>query len=815
MDIRQYDEKRDELVGYIDRALQLKCDLPARVRESMNAIRSKVYENQFRIVLISEFESGKSTTFNAICGGQEISPRGHKIRTSGTVVSAQNTLDEKKIDTANVIWRSNRELLLCFAKYLVPSMKKLDNHRFGSCAHGEQLSGMLKLPQDIPLIRQAVRNRVREFGNDTIPLDEEEALRIALLICEFYDDTLLDQMKNRMNRFSARDVERMVCIPRNWQDFDLKENSIPLKSHDCLFLFIKEVKLYIRSDSLKRSGSVIIDCPGLSASDYDTKVTFDILENADAIWLLYSGRGLGQTDIEYAGRLLQLKNKYLFFTVNAINNTEENIKDIIIPDYVKTLKKLKVDVSPDDFHVYNALLALLTLQAEQLLDGTLDTHSVQTIISHAPGKKQKTPIESIIKSAIYDLLSHCYGYSHDDLDELNFDLFAPNKSGIRFLLEINGLDKIVKKLENSVIEKKACSILVDNGAEKIVELLRQVESDLQVIEQTALESEKKMKEEFIVAEEKLEQFGTFCENELKALEDPSIDRNLALDYWESVIVSSIEEVAEKSAQRISSMNFNDIRQDTNEQIVNEVFSEVVLPKATNWVNSIRSGENAAFHSLMDSKIKTIIRHTEREWNLLLEEQPILSGLPVPTPIIGTDVVATDFVDSVVAKMPGISKDVWLGSATGAAIGAAIGSFVFPGIGTWVGVALGGAIGAAAGDGIGSGRRKDFIRDELKKELMQNIVLANGPEARTKNAILSKQEKRIGVLREGIIKAFNSAFSETNQAFVDRQSETLKMYHLKVEQRRAHAAKHAELRIKQIKPLKEEIEKYKKRVAAEV
>ena len=358
-------------------------------------------------------------------------------------------------------------------------------------------------------------------------------------------------------------------------------------------------------------------------------------------------------------------------------------------------------------------------------------------------------------------------------------------------------------------------ILVDNGAEKIVELLRQVESDLQVIEQTALESEKKMKEEFIVAEEKLEQFGTFCENELKALEDPSIDRNLALDYWESVIVSSIEEVAEKSAQRISSMNFNDIRQDTNEQIVNEVFSEVVLPKATNWVNSIRSGENAAFYSLMDSKIKTIIRHTEREWNLLLEEQPILSGLPVPTPIIGTDVVATDFVDSVVAKMPGISKDVWLGSATGAAIGAAIGSFVFPGIGTWVGVALGGAIGAAAGDGIGSGRRKDFIRDELKKELMQNIVLANGPEARTKNAILSKQEKRIGVLREGIIKAFNSAFSETNQAFVDRQSETLKMYHLKVEQRRAHAAKHAELRIKQIKPLKEEIEKYKKRVAAEV
>ena len=93
MDIRQYDKKRDELVGFIDQALQLKCDLPERIKENLTAIRSKVYENQFRIVLISEFESGKSTTFNAICGGQEISPRGHMLRTSGTVVSAQNTLD--------------------------------------------------------------------------------------------------------------------------------------------------------------------------------------------------------------------------------------------------------------------------------------------------------------------------------------------------------------------------------------------------------------------------------------------------------------------------------------------------------------------------------------------------------------------------------------------------------------------------------------------------------------------------------------------------------------------------------------------------
>ena len=114
MDIREYDNKRNELVSFVDKALQLKCNLPERIKDSLNAIRSKVYENQFRIVLISEFECGKSTTFNAICGGAEISPRGRMLRTSGTVISAQNTLDPQKANTANVIWRSDRELLLCF-----------------------------------------------------------------------------------------------------------------------------------------------------------------------------------------------------------------------------------------------------------------------------------------------------------------------------------------------------------------------------------------------------------------------------------------------------------------------------------------------------------------------------------------------------------------------------------------------------------------------------------------------------------------------------------------------------------------------------
>ena len=63
MDARTYEKRRNELVGLIDKALALGT-IPAKTGNALKAGRRKVYENQFRIVLVSGFECGKSTTFN-------------------------------------------------------------------------------------------------------------------------------------------------------------------------------------------------------------------------------------------------------------------------------------------------------------------------------------------------------------------------------------------------------------------------------------------------------------------------------------------------------------------------------------------------------------------------------------------------------------------------------------------------------------------------------------------------------------------------------------------------------------------------------
>ena len=171
-------------------------------------------------------------------------------------------------------------------------------------------------------------------------------------------------------------------------------------------------------------------------------------------------------------------------------------------------------------------------------------------------------------------------------------------------------------------------------------------------------------------------------------------------------------------------------------------------------------------------------------------------------------MATDFVDSVIAKTPGVSKDVWAGAVTGAGFGGLVGSYIFPVIGTAVGGFVGGLIGAAIGDGVGTNKRENFIKEELIKELTKNIGLGNINKTDTERSCLAKQEKRIKTLRLGIISAFKSAFDDTRSAFEDRQAEALKMCAMAEEQRAALVARHTEVRTKQIEPLRRNIELYK-------
>ncbi len=810
MEIGQYEKRRKELVEYIDTALALPR-VSNKTAEILTAVRKKIFENQFRIVLISGFETGKSTTFNAICEGQEISPRGAMLRTSATVISAQNTADEALANKASVIWRSDKELTLIFSKYLLKNFKQLDEHRFGKLNQSDQLAECLRYPDDLSLLQKAVTLRKSEITTmiSEISSEEHEALRMADLIGQLYNSPLLQQIK-AIPVFSINDVEKMVRFPLDWSKGN---DSQEVNAEDYIFLFVKEAHVYIKSDSLKRTGSVLIDCPGLFASSYDTRVAFDILENADAVWYILNGSGMGEEDIACAKSLVTAKPDRIFYTVNMFHNTKTNVENNIIPSYINSFKKLGVNLTDTDFMPYHALLALIAIQAEKYINKTLDKDSEKAIYRLAKrfGTQYKD-FEDLLTAWTETILCSVFGYTVRQLK--NFDLFASDLSGIKLISEICGMKKVLNVIENSVIRQKAYSILVENGSRKTIELLKQLEADLKVEEKVALEAEEQMEDEFDAARKSLDDFQTFCDTELNVLRDTAIDHALALDYWQEVIVSSIDEVALASAQKIAAVNCNEIRQEENEQIINDTFAEIVLPKASAWADNIRNGSNATFNSLLSNKISKIIESTDRHWQQTIQAQPMLAGLPTPTPIIGSDVIGTEFIDSIVAKTPGVSGEVVTGAAACMAIGILLGSFVFPGIGGVLGGAIGSIIGAVWGNGVGSVKREKLIYEAIQSELSKNVVIAEHEAEAENQSVIQKQGKRIKALRIGIIKAFEDAFEDTKNAFEVRQNRALQMFRIQTMQREKLAAEHKKLREEKIEPLQRKLRLFENAIRKE-
>lgn len=803
MDARKYEERRNELVRLIDKGLSLgPIPLPQKTVAALKEVRRKVFENQFRIVLVSGFECGKSTTLNMMCDGQEISPRGLMMPTSATVVSVQNTIDMDKVGTASVVWRTDRELTLIFAKPLLRYFKEIEPERFRGVNQAEKLADALKYPADISLVKKALRKRIADIDDiSKVEQQEMDALLMAHLISEFYSDPWLAEQKRRPD-FRVENIAKLICFPKDYRRKWIGEKKTPYRAEECAFVFIRQVHCFIKSENLKRTGSVLIDCPGLFASAYDTSVAFEILENADVVWYILNGVAAGESVLSAVKSIAAAKPDNIFLSVNLSGNSQIQVERAILPSYAQTLGDvMSRELKPSDFHVYHALLGLTALQARKQMDGTLDAHSKAEIIRIAEGRLDVVSgIEDALEQTAYTSLMGAYGMTLRQAAKI--DLFDEDGRGIETCLEKSGVESIVSTVENEVVAKKARSILIDNGAKKAVELIQAVESDFKVAETVAEKDESDMQAEFEAAQERLDEFQKFCEEQLELLHGKSIDHSLALDYWSEVIYSSIDEVADRAAKAIAKCNLNEVRRDLNEQIINDTFAEVVKPKATAWADRIKNGRHLLFNDLVTSKMRHIIRETTRQWELVIKDQPILAGLPSPSPVIGTDVLSPELIENVVANAPGVSSDVIVGVSTGVAIGAFVGSFVFPFIGTYLGGAIGGIVGAIIGGGTGTNTREQKIYEGVRKGLLDYV----GAEEQV-NAVVAKQEKRMEALRLGIVKAFRKAFDKPMYALRQRHAEAQNLFAAKKRQRQEIADMHHQFRIERLEPLRLEISRF--------
>lgn len=366
--VDQYQGYKDRLAGLLEKSRGLPGLLPKSASQ-IEIARRKLLESQFEIVLVGEFQGGKSTTFNCFCDGREISPRGKGgggLKTSGCIVRAQNLSDPKKEEHAIVRWRTPEELLMGFDEILWRLIRSKQPNATTNNTE-EPINLLDHFDPNTKNGRDAIKNAAKEevaqwkanpalYDPDDIGLID--LVRFALIVAEYYDYPHFQALRQQ-EQFSISEVQRFITFPEDWQIRWDGWDATAFQPEELIFAFVSQVDCHLHSRNLERLGCAITDCPGLFASNWDTKVAHEALLRADAVLYLISGdRQLAQSDLK-AAQTLQFGKGMIFVGSNCKTLTWNNA-DKIRHANLSLLQQQGLDIEARNIHLYHAGLALFS-----------------------------------------------------------------------------------------------------------------------------------------------------------------------------------------------------------------------------------------------------------------------------------------------------------------------------------------------------------------------------------------------------------------------------------------------------------------------
>ena len=317
----EYSQKRNELLRLIEQVLKVD-GIKEGEKKTFLETQKRLQENQFNIVLIGEFQGGKSTTFNALCGGREISPRGAMNKTSAICITATNIADPNTKEYAFVNWKTDFDKL----KLMDHFVGLLTKEDLGVQVNEDEEFSIEKYfsfdnIKHLEALKTAIDIQEQTHEQDT---DFQEVVRIAKIIIAYSDDENLKQILAK-SKYEITDVAKFAVFPDRWEERwanvksfeDIKKQ---FKVEDILFAFVGEINCHIHSDNLAQLGCSITDCPGLFASSWDTSVALNAISKSNAVIYLLGGvKQMGDGDKKAIKTIFQytsLANK-VFFAIST------------------------------------------------------------------------------------------------------------------------------------------------------------------------------------------------------------------------------------------------------------------------------------------------------------------------------------------------------------------------------------------------------------------------------------------------------------------------------------------------------------------
>jgi len=519
-----YTSYRDELVGLLQEAEAMSECHKGLFGETENdkksatdqiaEVRRRLKSDQFSIVLCGAFQSGKSTTFDALCGGRELSPVGFGIRTSGCVVRAVNLPDPEGEEHAVIYFKEDRDLVMGFANLLGSALTDLALDAGLDLGQAMRLEDWFRLddPVHLGLLREAIKAEYAKYENDRrhYPPEDQDILRVAKLVADHVGDSGMSRMRaSGLMKTSLDDARKFMAFPQDWDDRWLNGAKAVFDLEAIKFLFVSQVDLYVRSADLERLGCVVVDAPGLFASRWDTLIAFSAFTSADAIFFLFDGsRTITESDLTVLKEILKAECQAKLFVGCNMKGQEPDHTERLLSTSRSKLANTGIMIGDDAVAIYHARMAL---KAQQLLAEVNGSPSSDG--GHVGNSK------TLVKTLNQDL------YSFPDLEIC----VQPDSDSANACYQASRLPLLVDTMERFILRRKARFALIDYGSKPLFHAVNRVEGGLMIVEESADKKVEIEKAQFEQADQDLKEYEGKVTEELKILAPGSPKRKKAFD----------------------------------------------------------------------------------------------------------------------------------------------------------------------------------------------------------------------------------------------------------------------------------------------
>ena len=427
--------------------------------------------DSYTLVLIGEFQSGKSTLFNYLCDGKELSPVGPSgggVRTSGCKVTA-HPLQDGESNRAVVYWRNKSQLLSALGGLLTVYFEN-------------PTSTSYLTEREIDLDKYEDRDKLAGFAwqellenkKSRLLKDEElELLRFTLILCKFYD-RFAQRCADSKIECNIEDAVRLASYPQDWckkwqqiEEWEDKKLS-SFSEDDVNFAFCAGVEYFLDSAVLRELGCSIIDCPGLFVSKWATEIVERCIKDADAILYMFAGtKVLTQGDLKALQATANMGGKHKIIFGANLRVARDQWNRILDNAIIPTLKNNGFE-NPE-VHNFHSAIALRSREIMLCECECLPPMSEQAIKQDIEMSGKPLPVEKYLRRLLTKYVDTFTDYE-ESVDDYDGNWPA--------LEQLSGVPDFIQGANGFVVKNRAVSVLVRQGSDKINASLKSAKADL-------------------------------------------------------------------------------------------------------------------------------------------------------------------------------------------------------------------------------------------------------------------------------------------------------------------------------------------------